>query len=82
MTGLIDRMAARFPDFADAIRGAKELRHNLGALFQEYEDVEHRLSRLDQPGGSASLADADRLRRHRAYLEEEMLTMMQHHGRP
>ena len=82
MSGLIERLIARFPHIEAAVRGTEDAHDKLGSLFQEFEDVEHRISKLDQPGAGVSIADADRLRRRRAYLEEEMLTMMQHYGRP
>lgn len=81
MGALLDRMIERFPDFKTALHKTTEIEKNLGELFNEFENVEGRLSKFDGAGGSSNFAEHDRLRHRRALLEEQMLTMMQHFGR-
>ena len=81
MKEILERLIDRFPDFKTAARKAADANTNLGELFREFETVEHRLSKFEDPVHSADHAEHHRLRHRRALLEEELLTMMQHYGR-
>jgi uncharacterized protein YdcH (DUF465 family) len=77
MTDPIRRIVERFPDFRERIKALNEPGSNFNALCHEYGQVADRLGRTEASREADSEQQADRLRRRRDALEQQLLAMMQ-----
>jgi uncharacterized protein YdcH (DUF465 family) len=77
MADPIKRVAERFPTLRKAIASLNEPGSNFNALCREYGDVEDGLGRLEASAEADAEQQADRLRKRRAALEQQLLAMMQ-----
>ena len=77
MTDAIKRILDRFPDFRDRVTSLDEPGSHFNTLCHEFERVEGTLAKLEGASESDALPEAERLRRRRDALEQELLAMMQ-----
>jgi uncharacterized protein YdcH (DUF465 family) len=77
MTNPIKRVTDRFPDQKETIVSLNEPGSNFNALCHEYGQVADQLGRTEASHEADSEQQADRLRRRRDALEQQLLAMMQ-----
>ena len=77
MTDPTKRIVERFPDMRERIHTLNEPGSNFNALCHEYGQVADELGRTEASRDADSAQQADRLRRRRDALEQQLLAMMQ-----
>lgn len=77
MTDPFQRLAERFPEHREAIDELNEPGSNFNVLCHDYDKVADALSRAEASGEANSAVEAERLRKQRNALEQQLLAMMQ-----
>ncbi|TXH60040.1 MAG: DUF465 domain-containing protein [Thiothrix sp.] len=68
-----------FPEHKERIHQLKLENHHFARLFNEYDDVEHQLHRIQQEIETPSDEVIESLKKKRLHLKDELLAMINHH---